>query len=216
MPKGGAKSPNAGGPKKSAQASPGGGLDGMKVETKNAGQRKRSRFNEDGMLVMTEEVEAVGFFEQMLQRQEEELLSRGEIEEEINEAFQVITVSSEAAGYEKDTNALQRPGHRVMKAKVLTEDKYNQAFKGGMTSMAGHSKDQVANSSMGVLKFSNKIKFQTRIHKERNLDYKALFEETKQRKNSTRVARQRQWASNWKEKYQPDGGVGIANAPWAK
>jgi hypothetical protein len=192
------------------------GLAGLKTPKKVVEQRKRSHVSLDGQVVLNEEVEEEGFFEEMLRKQEEELLARGEIEEEVNESFSTKTVES-GGGYEKDQNPLMAtPNRRVMKAKAVTEDKYNQALQEGMSSMHGHTQGESHMNSMGVLKFSNRIKFQTKMHKERDTDYSAMFEKAKARKNSGRIARQRQWASNWKQKYQPDegGGAGL-KAPWA-
>ena len=185
--------------------------EGAAAEGGKPKQRKRTAFDESGKIVRLDKEEEVGFFEQLLTRQEAKLIASGEMDAPqaiVGDASQV----SQTVGYAAEKGA-EDPGgrRRLMRAKQLTEDKYDQAFKGGMESMQGHSKDD--HLSTGAIQAAMRLKFKTRIHKDKSTDYGTLFQKARARKSQDRVSRQRQWASNWKEKHADCDDLSV---PWTR
>jgi hypothetical protein len=100
--------------------------------------------------------------------------------------------------------------------KKLTEDKFTDAFKQGITAM--HGRENGDQMTLTAMSFAHRLEMKVQKTHEKDMDYPALFAQRKSNKSADKVTHQRQWASLWLQKTQrpllPGSPTGKPSAPF--
>jgi hypothetical protein len=165
--------------------------------------------------------EELGFFGKLFEEQEHERLKDATDEERRlavgGHSFEMKSVKTNVGHYEKDDDLSKLKKVTVKKRKLVTEDKYKDAFRAGILAMDGREKGDHMTAT--AKKFALRLEMKAQKHHDSEMHYGARFLQIKARNCEDRAMRQRQWVSRWTEKTKspllPGSPVLKSPAPWA-